>query len=114
MNLITATLVQGAIEQGHSDKEAHHHELKTHCKRMLPQIWEAFNQIDGNHNGTLTRDEVEHCRSTLPPEIAERLEDKNLAEYFDLLDVDLSGSIEAEEFVDGILHLLLSEVPIET
>lgn len=102
MNLITAVVVNSALESALKDKEliAVHEALEK--KKMVQELRNLFLRLDHDMSGEITKDEIvnvspedrellKHCIPTEDP-----------LEIFDQLDVDNSGSIGIDEFCDGV------------
>merc|ERR1712048_567472 len=60
--------------------------------------------------GNMKRDLVDE----LPNELTNLLEPEKMLDLFELLDSDESGESSRDEFVDGVAHLALTTMPIET
>lgn len=113
MNLVTALLVEAAIESGQADKELKHATLKKRVKQMAPAIKTAFQALDDNGNGILTRDEIKVKQTELPDALLELLGPNSIMELFEMLDEDGSGEVPESEFVEGLLRSATSDVPME-
>jgi len=114
MNLVTALLVESAIESGKTDKEMKLAFLKKTVNKMAPSIREAFRSLDQNNNGILTRDEIQNKQEDLPPALLELLGPNSMMELFEMLDEDGSGEVHENEFTEGLLKTAVSDVPMET
>lgn len=118
MNLVTAIIVENALAHGREDIEERQHEMRKVLKRIIPEIEEVFDKLDSDRSGVLTFEEIEAASNTgelaLPEDIREIVEPHRLLEIFEFLDMDQSGDIEIDEFVDGVCSLAVSAVPIET
>lgn len=74
---------------------------------------EIFQELDKDHSGLITRDEVENVPLTaLPPRVLDSICVENMADLFDYLDVDGTQSLTQVEFVEGLLNLCLLDMPI--
>ncbi|CAE8680637.1 unnamed protein product [Polarella glacialis] len=116
MNLVTAVLVEGALQQAQEDKDFASHEMKSRIKAALPEIVKAFEDIDKDGSGSVTKEEIEDVdlHDILPPEVLTGSEINTVAELFDLLDVDGTGELSRAEFVEGLLEILMLDTPIAT
>jgi len=114
MNLVTAVLVEGALDHAKADKDMEKVHKRERLRVLKPEIHEAFRAIDSNSNHTLTKQELQEARQQLPQVLVELMGEQDLEEFFDLLDIDGSGEVEEAEFVEGVSALVLSEVPVET
>eukprot|EP00747_Dinoflagellata_sp_TGD_P002512 gnl/TRDRNA2_/TRDRNA2_104586_c0_seq1.p1 gnl/TRDRNA2_/TRDRNA2_104586_c0~~gnl/TRDRNA2_/TRDRNA2_104586_c0_seq1.p1 ORF type:complete len:449 (+),score=60.90 gnl/TRDRNA2_/TRDRNA2_104586_c0_seq1:68-1348(+) len=119
MNLVTAVLVEHAMETAHQDTELQKLQQRNKMRKLSPQLIELFELIDANGDGMITTDEIARYISdgkimTFSEELAAILTPDTMMDIFDILDVDRSGNIDKVEFVEGILCMQLSDVPIET
>jgi Ca2+-binding EF-hand superfamily protein len=118
MNLVTAIIVENALAHGREDTEENQRQLRKVVKRIVPEIEEVFDKLDTDGSESLTFEEIEAATHngelTLPDDIREIVEPHRLLEIFEFLDMDQSGTIEKDEFVDGVGSLAVSAVPIET
>ena len=113
MNLVTAALVENAMETSASEAEEKRRELKEKVKEALPSLIEIFHQLDVDKSGLITHDEVENVPvSILPPRVLDALCVENIADIFDYLDVDGTGELSQMEFVEGLLQLCLLDMPM--
>jgi len=106
MNLVTAHLVEAAIANTMKDTEME----EEFIRRLRPAINRAFEMMDENNDQTLTRPEVATCTCMLPPVILKAVPDNRLLELFDILDLDDSGTVSQDEFVEGIEQLVLNKI----
>merc|ERR1719362_180416 len=113
MNLVTAVIVEGALEQGKSDREAVMSHKQKIFKKMLPDLRAMFYDLDINGDGTVTLDELRQANEDLRSKLADFMRADSLVELFEMIDVDESGCIDINEFVDGIEKLVNSEQPVE-
>eukprot|EP00435_Cladocopium_sp_Y103_P042299 s604_g11.t1 len=115
MNLITAVLVENSLEHAAHEAETERLQLKKRVKEALPQLLSAFQELDVDGSGCLTKEEVENVPiDILPPKMLEAISIESMPELFELLDVDNSGQLDQTEFVEGLLNLVLLDVPIST
>jgi len=76
---------------------------------------EIFKVLDQDHSGYISREEIEHVPlDILPSKLLENISIPSMADLFELLDVDGTGSLTQGEFVEGLLNLVLLDVPIWT
>ena len=62
--------------------------------KALPSLIEIFHQLDADHSGLITHDEVENVPvSILPPRVLDSICVENMADIFDYLDVDGTGEL---------------------
>jgi len=110
MNLVTAHLVEASIMHTKRDKELEKQKLQ----RLRPDIVKAFAIMDADHDKVLSREEVALCHSKLPPEVLNLVPQEKFLELFDLLDLDDSGQVTEDEFVEGLEQLVVSNVSFKS
>lgn len=113
MNLVTATLVEGAMHRGEQDRAAANNEKLRRAKALIPQLHETFNRMDTNRSGTITKNEVAASRELLPKAFSTLVTVDDLLDLFDVLDVTGSGEVSETDFIDGVIHVALSELPLQ-
>jgi len=115
MNLVTAVLVENALENAAQEAELERIQLKNKVKGALPAMIEIFKVLDQDHSGHISREEIESVPlDILPSKLLENISIPSMADLFELLDVDGTGSLTQGEFVEGLLNLVLLDVPIWT
>ena len=113
MNLVTAVLVEHALEHASQEAELARSTQKQQIKSTLPDLLEVFQGLDTDGSGTLTRQELADVPvSVLPPNVLENVSVDSMEELFEMLDVDGGGTLTQDEFLEGLLSLLLLDVPI--
>eukprot|EP00435_Cladocopium_sp_Y103_P034701 s80_g9.t1 len=113
MNLVTAVLVEHALQ--HASQEAEHARLnqKQRIKETLPDLLQVFQGLDADGSGALTRQELADVPiSVLPPNVLENVSVDSMEDLFEMLDVDGGGTLTQDEFLEGLLSLLLLDVPM--
>jgi len=113
MNLITAVIVQGAIENGKADREVKLAVNKKKRDKMVPRIRAIFDRLDQDKGGTVTLEEVAGADGRMKEELLDLVQSDNIVELFELLDIDGSGELDIQEFIDGIMMAVTSDTPIE-
>jgi Ca2+-binding EF-hand superfamily protein len=113
MNLVTAVIVEGSLEQANSDKEVNNAYKTAAMKKLIPQIRELFKEMDADGSGDLDIDEVINAPPEIQEQLAKVMETDDLVELFEILDIDGSGSLDVDEFVDGISKLVTSDQPMD-
>jgi len=113
MNLVTAVIVEGAIQQAREDKEVQNaHEAKR-IQALIPKLKEVFLELDEDGSGTLSLDEVENAGEEVQAELAKIANTDQLPVIFELLDTDGSGELSVDEFCQGLLQMITSDEPLE-
>lgn len=115
MNLVTAVLVEGALENASADKELEKLDLQEKLKSQMPRLLQIFKDIDKDGSGTLTMEEMAMVPvDVIPAELRSKARVSSMQEVFEMLDVDGGGELTREEFVDGLLNLFMQDVPVAT
>lgn len=113
MNLVTAVLVEHALSHAAREEEIHRMYTKEKIKAALPELQTIFTSLDADGSGQLTRAEAANVPLTVfPPKVLEAVSVDSMADLFEMLDVDQGGSLTQAEFFEGLLHLLLLDVPM--
>jgi len=115
MNLVTAVIVEGALEQGKQDREAMARYRNYEFKKMVPTLRGMFNEMDSDGDGHLTWDEFQSASAEIKEDLAEYMNESShdMQELFEMLDVDDSGEVSVDEFCDGLAKLVHSDAPVE-
>jgi len=114
MNLVTAVIVEGAIEQAKEDKDVARAYKAQQLKAVIPKIRNMFYIMDKDGSGDITLAEVADADDSVKDELLACLKADDMVEMFEMLDVDGSGSLDIEEFCDGITKMTTSEQSVET
>merc|ERR1719160_471030 len=106
MNLVTAVIVEGSLEQATQDREVAKAYKNHLIVKMMPRIEKMFEQLDVDGSGDISLDEIE----TAPPELAEELskcfQTDDLYELFEMLDTDRIGSVPIHQFVQELVKVV--------
>jgi len=113
MNLVTAVIVEGAIEQGKQDREAQSRYKMHAFNKILPSLRALFHDCDVDQNGTVTLKELNDAPEELRKKLEEVMQADSLTELFEMVDVDESGEVDIDEFCDGIAKIVNSDSPVE-
>jgi hypothetical protein len=114
MNLVTAVLVEGALENASNDKELERHDLKLKVTKAVPTIMNVFREYDTDNSGTMTKEEASEVPIDALPYGVFPDSVQSMGDIFEMLDVTGDGSLTMVEFADGLLSLLANDVPIQT
>jgi Ca2+-binding EF-hand superfamily protein len=115
-NLVTAVLVEDAINNAQMDTKMEEIERKRNFMKFEPKFRKVFQVLDQDKDGMVLMaeflnykfsdiDELDQLAQYLRPEV--------ITELYDVLDDDDSGSITEDEFVNGMMQFALSEVDLE-
>jgi hypothetical protein len=104
MNIVTAIMVESSLRTANEDQEAKKAWDSMRRKQMMPKLRSMFMSMDASQDGEVELEELLNS----PPEVKEALQHvvglDELEEIFNLMDYDGSGSIDIEEFVEGIMR----------
>ncbi|CAE7040125.1 Catsper1 [Symbiodinium sp. KB8] len=115
MNLVTAVLVEGALENAQHDRELKRHVLQEKLRRAAPKLSSMFESLDVNQDGTVSLEEFMHMSvDVFPQELFDNSSVSSLQEVFEILDISGKGFLSQSEFVEGLLNMFLLDVPIHT
>jgi voltage-gated sodium channel len=117
MNLVTAVIVDTAIAQGGVDREMQKASLRKKMSRYEPYLHSIFHDMDKSKDGELQFREIQdglsqvdpRQLSDLPDELMRILASEQLIDLFEFLDTNDSGTVDEQEFLHGISHLLSTE-----
>jgi len=112
MNMVLANIVEQALHSAHSDKELESKVRRQQIKEMIPILEEIFNNLSRDSKSLLTLDQLmEIDMSKLPESVQEYFRSESVADLFDILDIDRSGEVSKEEFIEGIMSFCISAEP---
>eukprot|EP00931_Biecheleriopsis_adriatica_P023257 TRINITY_DN14729_c0_g2_i1.p1 TRINITY_DN14729_c0_g2~~TRINITY_DN14729_c0_g2_i1.p1 ORF type:complete len:358 (+),score=64.90 TRINITY_DN14729_c0_g2_i1:23-1096(+) len=115
MNLVTAVVVEGALESGQADREIEKHDIRQKLVKAVPHLTQIFQDMDQNGDGQVSLEEISQVPlDVIPHELFDAGAVSSMLEVFEMLDVDGEGSLSQEEFVDGLLELFLTDIPVQT
>jgi len=117
MNLITASLVNNAINQGREDEEMRVKKIKDKLEEFEPQLKKVFSHLDEDGSGDINMKELarfqpEIAGIKLSPEIEEVLKPESLEDTYECFDVDGTGTVSQAEFIQGCLAILTKDTSI--
>ncbi|CAK8999399.1 unnamed protein product [Durusdinium trenchii] len=112
MNLVTAVLVEHALEHASQEAELARIRTKEQIKATLPDLLEIFSALDQDGSGYITREEVANVPlHVLPEKVYEKVTVDSMEDMFELLDADGGGSLSLAEFLEGLFTVLLLDMP---
>jgi voltage-gated sodium channel len=113
MNLLTAIIVEGHMDQTRIELEVDKAYRKETQKELLPKMASIFDQLDVDRSGTITKAELFNAPESVQSELNILMKTSDLHALFDSIDHDGSGSVSMDEFFDRMMHVVLSQVPIQ-
>ena len=106
MNLLTAIIVEGSMEQSRNDLEVAAALKDEMMKKYLPRLYQVFMEIDADGSGSLDLEELQNASESVRQELNKLVNTDDMEEIFHILDMDGSGSIDIDEFFDGISKIV--------
>merc|ERR1719174_2260463 len=113
MNLVTAVIVEGSLEQAKQDREVAKAYKNHLIVKMMPRIEKMFEQLDADGSGDISLDEIEAAPPELAEELAKCFETDDMVELFEILDVNQSGTVSIHEFCEELVKVVVSEKSID-
>jgi len=113
MNLVTAVLVNGALEQAHQNKEAQQALEEKQKKKLMKKLRKMFDRLDEDGSGNITVEEMLSGTAEDMALLVEMAKNADPVEVFTSLDYDGSGQLDIEEFCDGMYQATISQTPVE-
>jgi len=115
MNLLTALMVETAIEVAAEDKEAQHAWETKRKQRLLGELGELFQQLDEDNSDMVDLQELASAPEDVRMRLLQVLNSNNFASVVDIfhaIDADNSGALTIDEFCEG-LSRVVNGTPIE-
>jgi len=108
LNLVTAVIVQQALEMAGADEAELAQELQEKRKRDLQELEDTFKKLDEDQSGQVSLEEF--MQAFKIKEIRTKmtllgLKEKEMVDLFRLLDTDGEGELSLEEFMQGMSQL---------
>eukprot|EP00928_Gymnodinium_smaydae_P072966 TRINITY_DN56238_c0_g1_i1.p1 TRINITY_DN56238_c0_g1~~TRINITY_DN56238_c0_g1_i1.p1 ORF type:complete len:576 (-),score=94.78 TRINITY_DN56238_c0_g1_i1:78-1805(-) len=106
LNIVTGVFVDGAIQQANSDRALLVDKTLDHKKTQASLLKDALAEIDLDGDGKIT--EMEWERALEDERVVASLQALEVtpdADLWSMLDIDGSGDLQIEEFLDGIMRL---------
>jgi voltage-gated sodium channel len=119
MNLVTAMMVECALDQSHEDKEVKKAYAMEKKKKKLEELRELFFQLDTDMSGRISLEELENASEDVRYHLQEVAGTDNFNELFKCLDHGRQDEIGIDTFCDGIdksnagkleIHLLMCQM----
>eukprot|EP00931_Biecheleriopsis_adriatica_P065595 TRINITY_DN4009_c0_g3_i1.p1 TRINITY_DN4009_c0_g3~~TRINITY_DN4009_c0_g3_i1.p1 ORF type:complete len:553 (-),score=130.07 TRINITY_DN4009_c0_g3_i1:55-1713(-) len=103
MNLVTAVMVNSSMDQAAADKEVMLKFMNDAKAKQAEELKVMFLELDEDGSGEVSMDEIRSAPEDAQEELQEMAGTDDLEALFNLLDYDGGGSLEVEEFCQGVL-----------
>ena len=113
MNLVTAVIVEGSLEQATQDKEVAKAYKNNLVIEMMPKIKMLFEKLDTDGSGDISVDEIESAPAELSEELAKCFKTDDMIELFEILDTDQDGKVSIKEFCQELVKVVISERSVD-
>eukprot|EP00927_Polykrikos_kofoidii_P029184 TRINITY_DN25280_c1_g1_i1.p1 TRINITY_DN25280_c1_g1~~TRINITY_DN25280_c1_g1_i1.p1 ORF type:complete len:701 (+),score=105.19 TRINITY_DN25280_c1_g1_i1:97-2103(+) len=110
MNLVTAVMVEGSLQQANADKESLRAHEEQRKRLLMPKLRDMFKRLDVDGNGAVSMQEITLGPRWITSELKNLTHTEDLSEIFSLLDDDDSGYVQIDEFLDGIFKASSGDV----
>jgi len=112
MNLLSAAVINSSLEQSSLDREALKQVEEKRRRALLQELKRLFTRIDADGSGTISLREIQSMEQQDKALLSSAMGTSDMAAIFKQLDFDSGGSVDIDEFVDG-MEVALSAAPIE-
>jgi hypothetical protein len=106
MNMITASIVQKYVNMQKSDSEAELAYLQQERRRLLPKLYELFSLIDADKSEQIELEEIYNAPPEVQITLMQIMKVDDIPKIFSALDIDDSGTITVDEFIEGLLWMV--------
>eukprot|EP00392_Amoebophrya_sp_AT5.2_P011714 g11799.t1 len=116
MNLVTAVIVENALESSKNDKEMNAVYARRKLEQMMPEIKRMFMELDADGSGEISKEEMVDGLESNPEmriDLEHFLGALDPVQLFEVLNVDGEGQVSITEFCDHLCERVTSEAPIE-
>jgi voltage-gated sodium channel len=119
INLVTAMMVECALDQAHQDKEVRISWEAAERKRKLSELRDLFRDLDYDSSGQITLEELERADDGVLLRLQEISKTEDFTALFKCIDNNRSGALDIDEFCDGVdmlcggkleLHLIMRQM----
>ncbi|CAK0807949.1 unnamed protein product [Prorocentrum cordatum] len=113
MNLVTAVVVNNALEQAMADKELVKKLEDNKKRKMCKELRKLFFRLDVDASGHISMDEIARVSDEDRQMLVNIMGMSDPLELFQALDCDGSGEVDIDEFIKGLWQVCTSKAPIE-
>lgn len=113
LNLVTAIIVNSALEQANMDKEAAALQKESAKKKLLDKLRVMFLSLDADNSGYISRGELQMASEDERNALLD-VSPEDPLDLFDALDVDQTDNLSIDEFCEGLWAVSISKETLET
>jgi len=111
MNLVTAVVVKGAFERADENVELYKLKKKKEDQKLLQKLRKMFMELDDDKSGTVDVSELKDIHDEHDPAVHDILKNWDMVAVFEQLDVHGSGSLDIDEFIEGMHETIIKNTP---
>ena len=112
MNLLTAIIVEGCFDRTRNDQELEEKQRNELSKRILPEVFLVFKNLDTDKSGELSADEIMAAPKEIQDKLHKLVNKQDLEELLRVCDKDGNGTVSLAEFFDGISDRCIKQIPL--
>jgi hypothetical protein len=108
LSLLTGVIAENMLQKSQARKEELSLEKEKKRRQFLERVGALFKKIDVNGDGDMSREEFDQALPAIMKMLEEEEVDVSTADLisvFETIDFDASGSIDMDEFLNGMVYL---------
>ena len=113
MNLVTAVVLEGSMDQHNRDIEVNNAYKKEMQKELLPRMARIFEDLDADHSGEISMEELLGAPKHVKDELSVIIKTTELEELFEIMDEDGTGTVSMDEFFECLSRTVIADVSID-
>jgi len=112
MNLLTGIIVEGCFDRTRNDQELEDQQRNELSKRILPELFLVFRDLDADGSGEITVNEIKTAPKEVQSQLHKMVNKHDLEELLRICDKDGNGKVSLEEFFEGVTDLCVKQIPL--
>eukprot|EP00929_Paragymnodinium_shiwhaense_P081653 TRINITY_DN4278_c0_g1_i2.p1 TRINITY_DN4278_c0_g1~~TRINITY_DN4278_c0_g1_i2.p1 ORF type:complete len:712 (-),score=116.94 TRINITY_DN4278_c0_g1_i2:149-2284(-) len=114
LNLVTAVIVTDAMTGARKERMELAEQETAKRKRLIKKLGTIFRRLDSDGSGKVSSAEFLKLSDGDLDEVIEMTGVTRPLELFQMIDLDMSGELDIDEFCEGLWHVMVDQVPVET
>jgi len=114
LNLVTAVIVTDALNGARNERLEEAEQETRKRKRFVANLRNIFHRVDIDGSGLVTSCEFLKLSDEDLHEVITLSGINEPAKLFQMIDLDDSGGLDIDEFCEGLWHIMVDKVPMET